>query len=131
MNSPWRKCQKGIHSELFRHRFLNFFEPIWNFFETFVAKRIETNPPNSCSIRVRIDPNQFILAPDSFGLIFNRFVSNEFQNVFRIGSETYFRMARNSSDSLGLNSNSELSPMRIFKFKFGNEESNYDSNYCK
>ena len=42
---------------------------------------------------------------DQVGLIFGPFSSNEIQNAFRISSETDSGMARNSSDSLGMNFN--------------------------
>ena len=43
-------------------------------------------------------------------MIFDRFSSNEIQNVFRIGSDTDVGMNRNSSDILEMNFNPILSP---------------------
>ena len=57
---------------------------------------------------IRID------ASDWVGLILECFLSNEVQNVFRIGSETDSGVARNSSDSLGINFNPILSPGNIY-----------------
>ena len=75
---------------------------------------------NLCANQPEIDSNSFgfirIEVLDSIELVLIRFTKNQFQNVFRISSDWFGNRFRNSSNSLGLNSNSKISArsMKIF-----------------
>ena len=124
----------------------------WKPIQDFSPDESETsfNPNRTESVKAQVDTNQifspneskfgmiriknsvyinqaWIEVSDWIGLIFNRFSSNGNQNVYELvqdASGTNSKMAQNSSDYLGLNSNPKLLPGFLFHFYLGSKNKN-------